>query len=106
MIYVFDLDGTLCRTPVSDGRNLYLQAEPYCERVRTVNALYRAGNRIVINTARGCASGKDWGPETERQLAGWGLRYHELRTGSKPCGDVFVDDRAVNAARFFGADHV
>lgn len=99
MIYVFDLDGTLCQT---DGRN-YLEAVPYPERIAHVNALYDAGNVIIIDTARGSGTGEQWQHRTAVQLNGWGLQYHELRAGVKKFGDIYVDDRAHNAADYFHA---
>ena len=97
MIYVFDLDGTLCET---DGMD-YADARPLLGRIGIVNGLYLAGHTIVIDTARGSGSGIDWHGETTWQLARWGVRYHELRCGKKAVGDVYVDDRAENAAAFF-----
>lgn len=90
--YCFDIDGTLCTNTDGD----YLAAEPYDEAIRRVNALYDAGHRVSLLTARGSTTGIDWRDATERQLLGWGLRYHELSFG-KPSADVYVDDKAVAA---------
>lgn len=97
MIYVFDLDGTLCDTT---GRD-YVNAHPVQARIARVNALYDAGHVIVIDTARGSVSSIEWEPLTRRQLAQWGVCYHTLRVGKKTYGDVYVDDKAVNADQFF-----
>lgn len=99
MIYCFDLDGTLCET---DGLR-YLEAQPYPERIAHVNALYAAGHRIIIDTARGSHSNENWYHRTALQLGGWGLKYHELRAGVKRYADVYVDDRAHNAEDYFRA---
>ena len=96
-IYVFDLDNTLCQT---DGSN-YLKASPFIERIKEVNKLYDDGNTIIIETARGCISGKNWFYLTVDQLKSWGLKFHTLRTGVKFNGDIFVDDRGINSEDFF-----
>lgn len=88
--YCFDIDGTLC----SDTRGAYEEAVPIPSRIAHVNALYAAGHRIKVFTARGSTTGIDWRSVTEAQLDFWGLRYHELLMG-KPFADVFVDDKAV-----------
>ena len=95
--YVFDLDNTLCAT---DGSN-YLDATPIKDRIDRVNNLYDDGNTIIIETARGCISGKNWFYLTVDQLKSWGLKFHTLRTGVKFNGDIFVDDRAINSEDFF-----
>ena len=87
----FDLDGTLC----TNTGGAYETAEPFPWAIERLNALAEAGHRILIMTARGSTTGIDWRPETERQLAQWGVRYDELHFG-KPGADVFVDDRALH----------
>jgi CMP-N-acetylneuraminic acid synthetase len=87
--FVFDIDGVLATlTPDND----YTQARPIPEHIRLVNCLHRMGNTIVLFTARGSKTGKDWRAWTARQLAEWGVQYHELRFG-KPAGDFYIDDR-------------
>lgn len=93
MIYVFDLDGTLCRTR---GEN-YFEAMPNHEAIRRVRELREAGHRIVVDSARGSGNGRDYTAMTRKQLQLWGVPYHELRCGVKIPGDVYVDDRAINA---------
>lgn len=97
MIYVFDLDGTLCSN--SDGR--YEQAAPYRQRIQYVNELYEDGNTIIIDTARGSTTGINWRKETKRQLASWGVKYHKLRVGKKITADRYIDDKGIKAAHFF-----
>ncbi|MDA2934000.1 hypothetical protein MYX82_06620 [Acidobacteria bacterium AH-259-D05] len=91
MIYCFDIDGTLC----TNTNGAYEGAEPYPEVIVRVNALYDAGHRIVLYTARGSTTGIDWHELTVEQLRLWGVRYHELFL-SKPNADFYVDDRAIN----------
>ena len=101
MIYVFDLDNTLCKTVHDGHRWLYEQATPIPERIAAVNALYDAGHTIKIDSARGCDSGKNWLGVTVKQLRDWGVKYHTARTGLKFGGDVFVDDKGVRDVDFF-----
>jgi len=102
MRYVFDLDNTLCDTRKNeDGNWDYLGAKPFTDRVRKVNQLYEEGHYIMIETARGCVSGKDWYPQTYEQLISFGLKFHELRTGVKLNADFFIDDKGVNDKDFF-----
>jgi len=102
-IYVFDLDNTLCDTRRGENNNWdYIGASPYPERIKKVNILFEAGNRIIIETARGCNSKKNWYIETYNQLINWGLKFHELRTGVKFGADYFIDDKAINSEDFFG----
>ena len=37
---------------------------------------------------------------TEQRLEEWGAKYHDLILG-KPAGDVYIDDKAVEANDFF-----
>jgi hypothetical protein len=100
--YVFDLDNTLCDTKKNEnGTWDYLGAEPFLDRVETVNNLYDDGNYIIIETARGCVSKKNWYEKTYNQLVSFGLKFNELRTGVKFDADFFIDDKAINSESFF-----
>jgi len=99
MKYCFDLDGTLCDTPSDpDGHNVrYWDSQPIPFMVGTVNRLYNEGNKIIIMTARGRGSRKDWTELTKEQLEKWGIQYHELEPMfHKPTADLFVDDKGIN----------
>jgi len=96
-IYCFDLDNTLCETK----GNIYEEAQPYKDRIAFVNDLYSRGHTIIIDTARGCVSGKNWWHFTNEQLKSWGLKYHTLRTGVKWGADFFIDDKALSDKEFF-----
>lgn len=93
MTYCFDIDGTLCSNTDGD----YERAEPFRDVIDAVNGLHAEGHRIVLCTARGSTTGIDWRAVTEAQLATWNVRYDTLVMG-KPSADVYVDDKAVNAA--------
>ena len=100
--YVFDLDNTLCDTrKKQNGDWDYLNAEPFIERIEKVNELWDQGNKIIIETARGCTSRRNWYQETFDQLICWGLKFHELRTGVKFGADYFIDDKGINSEDFF-----
>lgn len=92
----FDLDGTLCT--LTDGE--YIEAKPILERIERVNNLKKNGNVILIFTARGATSGKDWASFTETQLKSWGVNYDRLIMG-KPHFDLIVDDKAISSDIYF-----
>jgi quercetin dioxygenase-like cupin family protein len=92
MIYCFDIDNTLCISVEDD----YAHSTPLKEAIRRVNKLYDDGHIIKLFTARGSWDNYDWREFTERQLASWGVKYHELIL-NKPHFDVLVDDKALNA---------
>jgi hypothetical protein len=94
----FDLDGVLCNQTAGDYEN----AVPNAQAIALVNDLYARGVRIIIHTSRFMGRAADR-PEvayaegfefTQKQLAGWGVRYQELFMG-KPRYDLVVDDRSV-----------
>lgn len=106
MIYVFDLDNTLCNTLKKEDNNWdYLNAQPFEDRIKIVNDLYDNGNKIIIETARGCVSKKNWYEQTHNQLVNFGLKFHELRTGVKFNADFFIDDKAINSNNFFNGNN-
>lgn len=94
---VVDLDGTLCRqVPDGPGGPDYGNATPILHRIAHVCRMFAAGDRIVIKTARGATTGQNWRHVTERQLARWGVPYHELYVAEMPPPeyDVWIDDKA------------
>ena len=99
MKYCFDLDGTICNTPCNpDGHGQrYWDSTPIPFMVETVNRLYDEGNYIIIMTARGRGSGKDWTELTTNSLKEWRVKYHELEPMfHKPTADLFIDDKGIN----------
>jgi len=98
MRLVFDIDGTLCGVL---SNNRYDEAQPYYRMIGLINDLYNNGHYIIIQTARGSGTNNgnvakaynQWYSITEKQLKGWGLKYHELHLG-KPHGDIYIDDKA------------
>ena len=97
MNYCFDLDGTICNTPTKDDKPAYLDSNPIPFMVEQVNQLFDEGHKIIIMTARGRGSGKNWTDWTTKQLDMWGVKYHELEPMfHKPTADLFVDDKGIN----------
>tara|TARA_B100002019_G_C20890308_1_gene413102 strand:- start:146 stop:445 length:300 start_codon:yes stop_codon:yes gene_type:complete len=98
MIYIFDIDGTICSL-VENAE--YEKAKPLKSRIKKVNKLYSEGHEINLFTARGSSTGIDWTDITKEQLEKWGVKYNDLIMNCKPHGDIFVDDKAINADDFF-----
>ena len=98
MNYCFDIDGTLCETPSDpDGHNVSIGISTYPFMVEQVNRLFDDGHKIIMMTARGRGSGKDWTDLTREQLDRWGYKYHEIEPMfHKPTADLFVDDKGIN----------
>ena len=97
MNYCFDLDGTICNTPIKDDKPDYLDSNPIPFMVEQVNQLFDEGHKIIIMTARGRGSGKNWTDWTTKQLDMWGVKYHELEPMfHKPTADLFIDDKGIN----------
>ena len=97
MNYCFDLDGTICNTPIINDKPAYHEANPIPFMVEQVNRLFDEGHKIIIMTARGRGSGKNWTDWTIKQLDMWGVKYHELEPMfHKPTADIFIDDKGIN----------
>ena len=93
-VLCFDIDGVLAT--LVEG-NHYQDAKPIPEMIRRVNLAFDAGHHVILFTARGSATGMDWRSITERQLAEWGVKYHELRFG-KPAASFYIDDRMMRTS--------
>ena len=103
MIYIVDIDETICYTPTIDGKRRYELSKPYPERIEKINQLYDEGHTIIYWTARGSGSGINQFQITFGSLKAWGVKFHEVRLG-KPSYDVWVDDKAFSDKDFFGAE--
>lgn len=89
--FVFDIDGVVATiVPCLD----YGLSGPNREMIRAINFLHDQGHRIVLFTARGSKTGQDWRETTRRQMAEWGVKYHDLAFG-KPAADYYIDDKAL-----------
>lgn len=96
MIYMVDIDGTICRSIRAD----YATAVPMKDRIEKINRLFDEGHEIHYWTARGGTTGLDWSDLTKQQLDTWGCKYTSLKMG-KPSYDMWIDDRAINSEQFF-----
>jgi len=104
MIYVFDIDGTICNNSNGD----YDNAKPFHDRIEKNNKLYDKGHMIIYFTARGMGRTNNNVLEayklfynfTKEQLNNWKVRYHDLFMG-KPNGDIYVDDKGTKDADFY-----
>jgi len=104
MIYIFDIDGTICTK--TDGT--YTKAKPLQGRIATVNKLYEKGNTIIFQTARGMGrsdnnsgyANRVFYEMTRKQLLDWGVKFHDLFLG-KPSGDYYIDDKGIRDEDFF-----
>jgi len=101
MIYIVDIDQTICDTPNIGGKQRYDLSKPYPERIEKINELYEAGHTIIYWTARGSGSGINQFKITFGSLTAWGAKFHELRLG-KPSYDIWIDDKAFSDKDFFG----
>jgi len=90
--FVFDIDGVVATLVPSLE---YERAGPNTSMIQAVNFLYEQGHRVVLFTARGSTTGRDWSELTRRQLAEWGVKHHELLLG-KPAADYYVDDKMLS----------
>ena len=100
MIYIVDIDQTICMTPCVNGKHRYDLSDPFPQRIDKINKLYDQGHTIIYWTARGSGSGIDWTELTTKQLNDWGCKFHEVRLG-KPSYDIWIDDKALNDGEFF-----
>tara|TARA_R110000824_G_scaffold22535_4_gene82389 strand:+ start:956 stop:1276 length:321 start_codon:yes stop_codon:yes gene_type:complete len=104
MIFVFDIDGTVC----SNTNGNYGFAVPYLDRIEKINELYDEGHTIIFQTARGMGRSnnsakfakENFYKMTKSQLEGWKIKFHQLFLG-KPAGDKYIDDKGMNDNDFF-----
>ncbi|WP_274309192.1 acylneuraminate cytidylyltransferase family protein [Solibacillus daqui] len=90
--FVFDIDGVIAQF---NKELAYENCLPNKKMVDVINMLYKEGHEIILFTARGYVTNKDWRDVTEKQMKEWGLQYHELHFG-KPNADFYIDDKMLN----------
>jgi len=103
--YVFDIDGTICKKQKDEDYSLSL---PIVSRIKKINKLFDAGNKIIFFTARGMGRNygdvgkcyKEFYDLTNKQLVDWRVKYHKLILG-KPSADIYVDDKGIQDIKFF-----
>lgn len=90
--YVIDIDGVIAKY----NANLnYEQSQPDFEMINLINKIYDMGNEIILFTARGYKTGKDWKEVTEKQMRQWGVKYSKLLF-NKPSADFYLDDHNIS----------
>lgn len=71
--------------------------EPDETAIERVREHYHAGGTVIVWTARPWSEAN----QIAAHLTEWGVEYHGIRC-EKGSGDVYVDDKARNAADVFG----
>jgi len=107
MIYVFDIDGTICAKDIFEDGN-YTDSRPMKDRIAKINQLYDEGHTIIFQTARGMGRFENNAEKaiemfydfTANQLNSWGVKYHQLFLG-KPAGSLYIDDKGIKDEDFF-----
>jgi capsule biosynthesis phosphatase len=104
MVYVFDIDGTICR----NSNSHYSDSVPIVERISKINELHEAGNKIIFFSARGMSTYEGdvskvyevYYELTKKQLDQWLVKYDQLILG-KPSADYYIDDKGIKDEDFF-----
>ena len=87
--FCFDIDGVIAT--IVDDLN-YKNAKPIKETIQIINKLHNLGHEIILFTARGSLTKKDWREVTKSQMRSWGVSYDKLLLG-KPAADYYIDDK-------------
>ncbi len=95
-IIFVDIDQTICymNSAYMQDELDYNYSRPIQKYIDLVNKLYQ-NNKIILFSARGITTGRDWKEFTERQLQRWNVKYHELKF-EKPNYTIMIDDKCVN----------
>ena len=99
LIYCFDLDNVLCKTPASN----YKKSKPIKRNINILSTLKKRGHYIKIFTARYMGRNnenaeivkKKYYRKIYNQLKKWKINFDELIVG-KPSYDYFIDDKCHN----------
>ena len=108
--FIVDIDFTLLFTPFDGQTWDYTKSSPYWKTINKVNALYDAGHKIILFTARGMGSRngdieiieKECRPIIEEWLKNHNVKYHQLIMG-KPWGPgklYYIDDKNLTINQF------
>jgi|YNPNPStandDraft_1061719.scaffolds.fasta_scaffold02511_12 uncharacterized HAD superfamily protein len=92
MIYVFDIDGTICSQESPEN---YQNAKPIWPMIKRINQLYNAGHIIYFYTSRHMLKER----LTKEWLKKHKVKYHHIFFG-KPAGDLYIDDRSMKPDEF------
>ena len=86
-----DIDGVLfSRT----SNNQYDSAFPNIGIINLLTLIKNNGIKVVLHTARGSKTGKNWEEFTKKQLAKYDIPFDELKFG-KPGSDFYIDDKSI-----------
>lgn len=82
MIYIVDVDGTICVT----SKVKYDTATPHYEKIEEINKLYWEGHTIIYWATRP----QKWKHRTYSQLSAWGCEYDMIIFGQHLPNEVPV----------------
>jgi hypothetical protein len=108
MVYVVDIDGTICTLPRKlNGETDYSTCKPLSKQISKFNKLHKDGHTIIYFTARGMGRTNNNRTKaydlfydlTKNQLSQWDVKFHDLLLG-KPAADLYIDDKAINIKDF------
>jgi len=108
--YILDVDGTICQATLQeDGTYDYPNATPFPHVIERINELHKAGNAIILFTARGMRTHKgnieaiyeNVAPVLDEWLRKHNVRFDRLIMG-KPWGEnvFYIDDRGLTLKSF------
>lgn len=109
MNIVMDIDLTICKAEVINGKGDYVNAKPILPVINKSNKLYDEGINIILYTARGMRTFKNdvskieefHRPILEKWLNQNNVKYNELVFGKLWKPDYyFVDDRSLTINQF------
>lgn len=83
MIYIVDVDDTICETNL---RN-YESATAKLDKIQEINKLYDAGHTVIYWATR---PKQDWKDATHSQLAAWGCKFDVVIFGQHLPNEVPV----------------
>ncbi len=91
----FDIDGVLFSR--TKDKN-YSKAKPNKGIIELLQKIHDKGIRIVLHTARGSRTGKNWIEITKKQLEKNDIPYDELKF-EKPGSDFYIDDKNITVKK-------
>lgn len=83
MIYIVDVDGTICETNLTN----FGSASPIFEKIQEINNLYDAGHTVIYWATR---AKQQWKDITHSQLAAWGCKFDVVIFGQPLPNEVPV----------------
>ena len=87
-----DIDGVLFSR---SNKNNYYDVYPNKGIIRLLQFIKKKGCRLILHTARGVKTGKNWEEVTRNYLKNNKIPFDELRFG-KPSSDFYIDDKSIS----------